>query len=151
MRSIALAAWPILLAGCGPQAESSAPIGATEPAAPAVPTLPSPPAPQIDLPGEYRVAGVDGVGIDLPYGVTASITGDRIHVTADCLNFAWTYTMQGARIATARTAVEGCARGLTDPEEAVVEALDAAATLERTPTNGIELRGDGRSVVLYAQ
>ena len=103
------------------------------------------------LAGEYRIAGVDGADIDLPYGITASITGDRIHVVADCVNVAWSYRLEGDRIATERVPVEGCARGLNRVEEALVAAFDAAGRVERTASNGIEFSGGGRSVLLFSQ
>lgn len=104
-----------------------------------------------ELPGEYRIAGVDGGDIDLPYGITASIDGNRIHIVADCVNAAWRYTYHGGRLATTRVATESCARGLTREEEAVVAAFDSAREAVRTPSNGIELSGGGRSVTLFSQ
>lgn len=150
----------LALSGCGPQAPADEPpTGVSASADPAAPSA-SPPAPTVSggaieatiaLPGEYRVAGVRDAGIDHPYAITASITADRIHVTADCLNFAWRYTVQGANIATERVAVEGCARGLTAAEEAVVAAFDAATVAMRTPANAIELSGGRHSVTLFSQ
>ncbi len=153
MKPIALAI--LMLCAC------SSPVGTTgsEPAAPtpseAVPTEPGtvaePAAPAVVLPGEWRVAGVDGGEINQPYAITASITAKRIHLTADCLNFAWSYIAEADRIATERVAVESCGRGLTAPEEAVVAAIDAAKEVSRTPANAVELRGGSRVVTLFSQ
>ena len=150
-------ALPLALYACG----SHRPAGDPPAETPALTAPPASSAPagsneataaSIALPGEYRVAGVDGADIDQPYAITASITADRVHVTADCLNFAWDYTVRGQTISTQRVAVEGCARGLTAAEEAVVAAFDSATTTAvRTPANAIELSGSGHSVTLFSQ
>ena len=150
MTKLAFATIPILLASCGPQGESPAPSPAAGPTFSVARDEPRPVA-DFQLAGEYRVAGVDGGDIDQPYAITASITATRIHVTADCLNFAWAYTIEGDHIATSRAAVEGCGRGPTLAEDAVVAALDSAVGVARTPANAIELRGGGRSVTLFLQ
>ncbi len=147
---------PLMLAACtaAPPAERDEASPASAPAqAPSATATAAPIAPAVivALPGEYRVAGVDGGDIDQPYAIAASITGQRIHVTADCLNFAWSYTLQANRIATTRVAVEGCARGPTRAEEAMVAAFDGARTVARTPANGIELRGPEHVVTLFSQ
>lgn len=129
-------------------------MSATPTPAPSEPQPAAPPAnalPAGELPGEYRLAGVDGGDIDLPYAISASIEGGRIHVVADCINMAWSYTYTGGRLATRRVPVEGCARGLTAEEQAVAAALDGARQAVRTPSNGIELSGGGRSVTLFSQ
>jgi hypothetical protein len=160
MKAFALLGVPLALLGCRPQPPAgdpgaeAAPVPTNPPAAAASPVAPSgsnDAEATIALPGEYRIAGVDGAGIDQPYAITASITRDRIHVTADCLNFGWTYRALGDRIATKRVAVEGCARGLTAAEEAVVAAIDSAGTVAPTPAGAIELRGGGHSVTLFSQ
>lgn len=138
---------PLLLAAC-----TAAPPAKREASPAPSPTQASvAPAANVALPGEYRVAGVDGREIDQPYAITASVTASRIHVTADCLNFAWSYSRQGDRIATERVAVEGCGRGPTPAEEAVVAAFDAAERVARSPANGIELSGPGHTVTLFSQ
>lgn len=109
------------------------------------------PAPAMAIAGEYRVAGIDGQDINQPHGITASISADRIHVTADCLNFGWSYTLQGSSIITKRVPVEGCARGLTAAEEALVAAFDRASIVARTPANALELRAPGHTATLFSQ
>ena len=104
-----------------------------------------------DLAGEYRVAGVDGQGIDLPYGISASISGDRIHVTADCVNMDWSYRFENGAQATERVPVESCARGLTREEQAIAEAFDTATAVVLNRANGFEFTGDGSSVTLFTQ
>jgi hypothetical protein len=160
MKVAVVAVLSLALLGCDPQqggdeprtavAASESPLASTaSPSAPASSVPGTEPA--ILLPGEYRIAGVGGKAIDLPYAITASITADRIHVTADCLNFAWAYTARGETVATERVAAEGCARSLTAPEQAVVAAIDSASAASRTPANAIELRGGGHSVTLFSQ
>lgn len=156
MRTIAALAL-LTLAACdagvepaaGDETTAASPIP-TEPAATAD-ASPEPAAPTVELPGEYRVAGVDGMGIDEPYAITAAITESRIDVDADCLKFAWDHTAHGDAIATTRLATAGCERGLTAVEEAVVAAFDAATSVARTPANGIELSGGGHTVTLFSQ
>ena len=81
----------LVLAACQPETEAEAPQPTS-----AATAEPSPTESAGDLivtpeqlAGEYRVAGVGGEGIDLPYGITASITGDTIHLTAECVNIEW--------------------------------------------------------------
>lgn len=147
------------LAACAPATDESAQegIGTPETAVP----LPDPTAPSAaiaahalsagELPGEYRLAGVDGKDIQLSYGITASIDGERIHLVADCVNMAWRYTFADGRLVTARAPAESCARGLTAEEEAIVAALDSAEQAVRTPANGIELSGGNHTVTLFSQ
>jgi hypothetical protein len=133
----------------GERASASAP----SPAAPAV--VPPSTGAQIlaaeRLIGEYRVAGADGREIALPYGITASITPEHIHLTADCVNLEWSYRLEGGRLTTQRAPSESCARGLTAGEQAVVQAFDVATTVARTPSNGYEFAGGGHSVTLFTQ
>jgi hypothetical protein len=143
----------LVLAACQPAAERDAP----EPAVSSTPAEPTPAlsgnaVPPEQLAGEYRVAGVGGQGIDLPYGITASITADRIHLTADCVNVEWGYTMDAdGSLSTLRVPTEGCARGLNEIEEALVEAFDGAERVSRTASNGYEFSGRGPTATLFTQ
>ena len=105
----------------------------------------------VRLAGEYRIAGVDDAPIDLPYGITASISADRIHVVADCINAAWSYRFDGPRLVTERVPVEGCARGLTPQEEAVIAAFDTASSVSINRANGRDFTGGGHKVTLFSQ
>ena len=143
----------LVLAACQPAAERDSP----EPAVSSAPTEPTPaPSGNVASPdqltGEYRVAGVGGQAIDLPYGITASITADRIHLTADCVNVEWGYTMDAdGSLSTLRVPTEGCARGLNPAEEALVEAFDGAERVSRTASNGYEFSGRGPTATLFTQ
>ena len=147
----------VLLAACTDSLEqpTADPVPSSSPAVVRASPTPASSAAQaaqaVEIAGEYRIAGVNGRDINQPYGITASIGADRIHITADCLNFAWSYRQQGSVIATKRVAVEGCGRGPTAAEEAIVAAFDAAASVVRTPANALEFRAPGHTVTLFSQ
>ena len=103
------------------------------------------------LAGEYRVAGIDGTDVNLPHGITASITADRIDVQSDCIRFAWSYRFEDRLLVTEQAPVATCRRALFPEERALSEAVEAADLVRRTPANGIELSGSGRSVTLFSQ
>ena len=151
----------LALAACQPPEEASLPDD-TPPAAEPSPTAGATTEPEQapvegaivsaeDLVGEYRIPGADGQDINLPHGISAIIDPTTISVSADCLNFAWTYRFEGARLVTDSTPVASCRRGLLPEEEAVRAAVDAADTVRRLPSNGIEFSGAGRSVLLFSQ
>jgi hypothetical protein len=147
---------PFTLAACEPQARDSrlAPDTAQPSAAPtphASEERGGLVASPEKLAGEYRVAGVDGEAVDLPYAITASIGTSRIHVVADCVNIAWEYRLVDGILATERASVEGCARGLQPIEAALAAALDGADRVVRTPANGYEFTGSGPSATLFSQ
>ena len=144
---IAAMAFALLLSGCD---------GSKDPtAAPAANRTVAEPSDHIvsaaRLAGEYRIAGVDDAPLDLPYGITASISADRIHVVADCINAEWSYRFEGSRLVTERVPVEGCARGLTPEEEGVIAAFDAASSVSINRANGRDFTGGGHKVTLFSQ
>jgi hypothetical protein len=108
-------------------------------------------APASALLGEWRVAGVDGRSIDLPYGIAASIDERTIHVVADCVNLGWTYAAESGAFEARRAPVESCARGLTPEEAAIAEAIDTATGFGRTPSNAMEIFSADHRVTLYSQ
>jgi len=103
------------------------------------------------LAGEYRIAGIDGEDVNLPHAITASITGNRIEVQSDCIRFAWSYRFEDRLLITEQAPVASCRRALLPEERALSEAVEAADIARRTPANGIELSGSGRSVLLFGQ
>lgn len=161
----ARAAWLIALAlaaaGCSepaapPQGAESSSV-ALDPASP-VPAEPEqrpgvPLAGLADLTGEWRVAGVDGLDINQPEGISASVSGGKMVVTAGCVRWQWSVTLEaGAFAATPATQVTPvCARGLTPAEAAMAEAIGSATSARRLPSKGVELSGNGRSVLLFSQ
>lgn len=107
--------------------------------------------PASELVGEWRIAGVDGEEIDQPYAITASITDRQIHVVADCINIAWSYTAESGSFDAKRVPVEGCGRGMTPKEEAIVTAIDTATGFGKVPSNAMEIFSQQHRVTLYRQ
>lgn len=165
MRLAAFTVAVLALAACQSPEEEPAPApDRTPPAATASPSAAvSPAIPASDevqagaivtaeeLVGEYRIPGADGQDINLPHGMSAIIDGTTIRVSADCLNFAWTYRFDGTRLVTESVPATSCRRGLLPEEEAVRAAFDAAEAVRRLPSNGIEFSGGNRSVLLFSQ
>lgn len=134
-----------MLAACAPPApESPAP---ESPPAFAEETMMTP----VVLIGEYRVAGVDGQDINLPHGITASISDDEIEIQSQCIRFKWTYTITDGVLAARRTPAASCQRALYPEEAAIARAFDQAVQARRTLANGIEIAGAGHSVTLFSQ
>lgn len=150
-----------LLAACGgtddePAADAAPPAAsgpaATPAASPASTASPAAPVdPVIELMGEYRVAGVDGGDINLPHGITASIGDDRIDVTSQCVEMAWSYGLEGTALETTPIPVVTCDRARYPEEEAIEAVFTAAREVERTASNGVRFSGGGRSVTLFSQ
>lgn len=140
-------------AATGDAAPAATGEAAAAPSAVPVPTdSPEGPAdPAMELTGEYRIAGVDGGDINLPHGITASIGEDRIDVTSQCVEMAWSYHLEGATLETTQIPVVTCDRGRYPEEEAVAAAFTAAREVGRTASNGLRFSGGGRSVTLFTQ
>ena len=101
LRFLALASAAAMLIGCDARTDASAdapaPAGTAadsvgEPR-PGGPPVAAAPAPRVAISGEYRVAGVDDGDINLPHGITASIGEDRIDVSSQCVEMAWSYRL----------------------------------------------------------
>lgn len=156
------------LAGCsGPTPEADGTGGtetgaetATSIAKPApVPTQPAP----TTLTGEWRVAGIDGKDFNENYGLALSASEREIWWAPRCAGIVRSYTIDGASIrftlpAGSDTASAPgappppvCANGLPPRLNEVIRALDAASTITRTPSNGIQISGGGHSVLLFSQ
>ncbi len=164
MRIIPLIIFPVLAACSPPAPESPAPESpalespAPKSTAPESPASESRPAiaegtmmTSAALVGEYRVAGVDGQDINLPHGISASISDDEIEVQSQCIRFKWAYTLVGEVLAASRVPVTSCQRGLLPEEDAIARAFDQAAQARRTSANGIEFSGAGHTVTLFSQ
>ena len=80
---------------------------------------------------------------------TVTIFPDRIHFQSQCIYDDWTYTLDGERLTTGvwRAEQAMCARGLSDDENAIIAAIDAADTL-RFVSNGLWINGEAGSVQL---
>lgn len=149
MRIIPLIIYAVLAACSPPATESPASESPAPESRPEIAegTMMTPAA----LVGEYRVAGVDGQDINLPYGITASVSAEEIEVSSQCVRLKWAYTLVGEVLAASRMPVMSCQRGLLPEEGAIARAFDQAAQVRRTPANGIEFSGAGHTVTLFSQ
>ena len=141
------------LAGCGPP-----------PAAPAPPPVvdASAVAAAVTLSGEWRIAGIDGRSFDESYGLALSANETEIWWVPRCAGAARSYRLEDSRarfgpVAEVRHRKPGeptppvCAIGLPPRLADVMSALDAADRVVRTPQNGIEISGGGRSLLIFSQ
>ncbi|MXO61171.1 hypothetical protein GRI89_16630 [Altererythrobacter salegens] len=113
------------------------------------------PAPLDSLVGEYRVAGIDGQPLDAAYGIALSITDERIDFP-NCRQIGWSYTFEDGKVSTERSPPGGldakpCDEPLPVYVVQMISAIDSAKKAERTPENGIDLKGGLRSVTLFSQ
>lgn len=142
----------LLLAACSPQAP--APQGDTQPSnkpaiAPSRQTLPA-----VELAGEWRVAGIDGVPLDTNYGIALSANDTRIWWEPQCAGQFLEYRISGASftaLAPDSGTQEVCEIGYPEKLATIWSALGAADTIERTPENGVLISGNGRSLLLFSQ
>ena len=142
----------LALAACGPAPGAGPTISqSAEPPVAAAPPLP----PVGKLASEYRVAGINGEDIDEPFGLTLSASDDRITFAGPCGGYAWNYRLVETRLVTTRAASPDpaclAAARIHHLVFDLAAAIDAATQAGRTPSNGIELSGGGRSVTLYSQ
>lgn len=144
------------LAACVPEPASEAPQAtpgaASSPTVSAAPEPAAVPAP-VTLEGYWRVAGIDGAGLDEPYGLALVADREEIWAEPRCAGLIRSYAIDGnAFSAVARAGGEPvCEIGMPPRMADVVRALDAATRIERTPSNGIAISGGGHSVTLYSQ
>lgn len=151
----------VAVAGCeAPSTNQQTPTAAAS-SAPATlgPTL----QPLVTLDGEWRVAGIDGEPLDVPYGLTLSADDREIRWGPECLGLTRSYRIQGARLfikpaaATRRpTGPDGqpkpvCTLMPPPSVRAMTEALDSATRIQRTPENGVLISGGRRNLLLFSQ
>ena len=136
-----------LLAGCGQAAE----------APDTAPTETLSPAPQ-SLVGEYRVAGIDGAELNTDFGIALSIDQGHVSFEPTCAGFVWQYAYRDGVLDIERRQEKlhhppppVCAIAIHPMQAKLAEALEAVDRAEITPVNGIELSGNGRSVLLFSQ
>lgn len=148
------------LAACEPPGQT--PAKGAEPPFVAAPSeaAPSPlrkpveaPVTTVSLAGDWRVAGIDGQSLDEPVGL--SLTGDEQQLwwQPRCAGVARAYRVEGGRITFAANQPPGdvCDIGLPRRLDEVVRALDNAASISRTPNNGVLISGPEHSVLLFSQ
>ena len=150
----------MLLAGCAPQPAERAPAG--NPTA-ASPTASRPvAAPVTTLAGEWRVAAIDGRAIDQPVALALSASDAEIWWSPRCAGMARSYRIAGDAfsagppLGTVRRKPGDptppvCAIGLPPRLSELFAALDAGRRIARTPSNGVEISGNGRSLTLFGQ
>jgi hypothetical protein len=150
MRTAAILAGLLALAACGkPDPAANQPAASPSPAAVPTPTR-SADAPAA-LIGEWRVAGIDGAEIDAPIGIALSIDAETIAYDPHCAGFVWDYHYAAGALAPKRRQGPICEIGYEPVLDRLAAALNAAQTVRRTPSNGIELSGGGHSVLLFSQ
>ncbi len=148
----------LALGACQPvaepeSAETEAPASAnTEaPASADTEATPSAISSSAELAGEYRLAGINGEDFNEPIGVAVSITSDRIDFVGSCVFTHWTYRFEGEQIVTQMEEGPTCRRALAPWETTARDALSAAQSVSRTPSNGILIDGPGGSLTLFSQ
>ena len=139
----------LLLAACGKPAGQPQPTPSETPA-----LLPAPES----LVGEYRVAGIDGQSLDVPFGIALSIGEGRVSFEPACAAFVWSYAYRDGALDIERRQEKlnhppppVCAEPAAPELQQLATALDAVDRAGRTPANGIELSGNGRAVLLFSQ
>ena len=160
----------LLLTACSaePPAAPQPPRPATPPTAPEPPLAPLPPSDPAPaetvatLAGEWRVAAIDGRDFNESYGLALSGDADEIWWAPRCAGLIRGYRIEGVRIrigpakglkprAPGEPTPPVCAIGLPPRIDEVTRALDSATTIRRTSSNGVEISGGGRSLLLFGQ
>lgn len=121
-------------------------------------------APPETLDGEWRIAGIDGVAVNLPVGLALSADRDELWWEPRCAGMVRSYAIEGSRIAIAPVSAPPppadasrpphpavCAIGLPPGLSNAFRSLDSASRVETTAENGVRLSGRGHSITLFAQ
>ena len=147
------------LGSCAPPNEVA--MNNTSPSVILPPPVVDTPAPAVaSLSGEWRVAGIDGESFDESVGLALRGDADKLWWEPRCAGMARGYRITGSTIAfSSLDPPRGpgdptpavCAIGLPPRLDEVFRALDAAAIVKRTPSNGIEISGGGHGVTLFSQ
>ena len=117
------------------------------------------------LAGEWRVAGIDGVGLDEPEGLALSADEGEIWWEPRCLGAIVPYRIVNERFiqveypepsprppgAQAPPPPPVCAVKPPDRLGDAMTAIRAADRIERTRNNGVLLSGGGHSITLFSQ
>ena len=162
MRSTMILLITAALAACQ-VAPPDAPAPETAPGAAAPAPTSGPEATRVvSLEGEWRVAGIDGAELNAPYGIELTGSAQELWWEPRCARVARSYRIDGLAVsfgpplgsppASANAPPPPvCAIGLPPRMGDVTRALDAATTIGRTASNGIEISGGGHSLVLFSQ
>jgi hypothetical protein len=114
------------------------------------------------LAGEWRVAGIDGKAVDQPVALALRGSEEELWWEPRCAGMVRSNRKTGTRFSAGpRLGMPPrkpgdptppvCAIGLPRSLDKAMAAIDAADTIRRTPSNGIELSGGGHSLVLFSQ
>lgn len=112
------------------------------------------------LAGAWRVAGIDGRSLDEPYGLALTGNDEELWWEPRCAGMVRRYRIEGTSVSFRSLHSQApagtppppvCVIGLPPRLSEVFRALDAGTSIERTPANGIEIRGGGHSLVLFSQ
>ena len=103
--------------------------------------------------GEWRVAGVSGQSLSQPFGISASIQGDRVRFVSQCITRQYELKVEGGLVAARPLGndVPDCARALTIDERGLEQAMSQAKTIYRLPSNALVLDGPAGAVTLFTQ
>ena len=117
-------------------------------------TAAAPLAEQVELAGEWRVAGLDGAPIEGREGIALSASGREIWWEPQCARQRRAYAIDGYGFRAGPATTEPgptCRIAVPPVLQSIWSAIDAAERIERTPENGILLSGGGRSLLLFSQ
>jgi len=124
------------------------------------PTPPPSPPSVTSLTGEWRVAAIDDVPFNEPYGLALKGDAELLWWEPRCAGMARRYRIDGGSIKFSLAGVPQaagsppppvCAMGLPARLREVARALDAATSVSRTTSDGILITGAGHNVTLFAQ
>lgn len=146
---IAPTALLLLAAACTPGQPGQAPL--SEAAPPASAELDEAPVAPPAIEGAYRLAGVNGKDVDMPWGMAVEIDGDTIVLTSQCIRAEWTYQWQGDTLVTRSVPAPTCRRGHHEAEAGAIAVFGAGGKARWTPQNGLLITGSGGSLTLFSQ
>ncbi len=117
------------------------------------------------LEGEWRVAGIDGQSLEGPEGLALSASDDEIWWKPRCAGVSIQYRIINERFVFIEPPAPPplppgaqppppplvCTIGLPSRLTDAMNAIRAADRIERIPSNGVRLSGNGRSITLFSQ
>lgn len=157
MKPVASLCLLLLAAACQPPPPSAPVDAASEAASEAEAVMPdqlsAPISSMADLAGEYRVAGIDGEPLNESFGIALTIDPAFIRFDTECGEMFWATDVAGGALFTNRLPAEprSCDTPVHPRLLQLAGVIDAASRAGRTPANGVELAGNGRSVLLFSQ
>lgn len=149
----------VAVAACGEPAQGPAIEGGPPPETPPATTEAELPGRVNSLAGEWRVAGIDGLSLDEPVGLSLTGTDQQLWWEPRCAGMARTYRIEGRRVTFGPTETRTpgsppppvCAIAVGPRVHEVFRALDGAVSIVRTENNGVLISGPDHSVILFTQ